>query len=246
MQLPLRRLNLRRNPFGELPLEGPPRAGGARPGAAPGLAPARGAAGPGGQGPRQDRTHLLALRAAADFHLHLPEDAPLPPVPDRPAPALPGPETQRLPQRLRRRLFAGPGRLVLGAHEDHARELERAGRPTVSVRAGGAWTARGWPRSWPAGSRPRVAARGRALEQREPQAPAQRFGDDVRGIERALPRVPGTGRGRSPRGVSRAARGPRRARGRRAWVPLPAALRSRTGAAKSRREQNRRAREGSV
>ena len=137
MQLPFAHLNLRRNPFGELPLE-------ARPELAvlevepllAHLAPERAVLQLLGDKGRGKTTHLLALRAARPApYVHLPEDEPLPAVPVD-LPLLYLDESQRLPWRLRRKLFRGPGRLVLGTHEDHTRALRRAGRPVTTVEAG--------------------------------------------------------------------------------------------------------------
>ncbi|RMG08495.1 MAG: hypothetical protein D6731_21835 [Planctomycetota bacterium] len=189
LALPFAHLNLRYNPFGELPLE-------LRPSLAvldpepflARLAPLRAALQFLGEKGRGKTTHLLALRSARPgVYVHLPEDGPLPAVP-LDAPLLYLDESQRLPWRLRRALFAGPSRLVLGTHRDHRRALRWAGRPVVTVKVGDALdetrlreilerrieAARRGP-----GPVPRLTKR--AIERL-----LARFGDDLRGIEHFL------------------------------------------------------------
>lgn len=127
MELPYAHLNLTRNPFGELPLD--ERATLAVTAIERHVALLRS---PGqavqflGDKGRGKTTHLLAIasRFAAAAYVHLPEDAPTPPIPSG-HPLLID-EAQRLPRRLRRQVFAGRTPLVLGSHENHAAELARA------------------------------------------------------------------------------------------------------------------------
>ncbi|MCA8922357.1 MAG: hypothetical protein KDD82_11145 [Planctomycetes bacterium] len=189
MQLPFERLNLRRNPFGELRLEERPALAVIDPG--PLLAhlePERAALQLLGDKGRGKTTHLLTLRSVRPApYVHLPEDGPLPAVP-LDAPLLYLDESQRLPWRVRRRLFRGEGRLVLGTHEDHTRALERAGRPVVTMHAGaGLDLAR---LTEIVSRRIEAARRGPGPLPWIPEASLRallaRFGDDLRGMERHL------------------------------------------------------------
>jgi hypothetical protein len=139
VQLPFAHLNLRYNPFGELPLTERPALAILDPEPYLELLSAPRAAlqfmGDKGRG---KTTHLLTLRAHRPGpYLHLPEEGPLPEVPLT-EPLLYLDETQRLPRRVRKALYRGPSRLVLGAHQDHERELRRAGRPVMTVHVGAA------------------------------------------------------------------------------------------------------------
>lgn len=189
MRLPFAHLNLRYNPFGELPLDQRPELAVLDP--QPYLellrAPRAALQFMGDKG-RGKTTHLLTLRALQPGpYLHLPEEGPLPEVPLR-EPLLYLDETQRLPRRVRKALYRGPSRLVLGAHEDHAPELRRAGRPVTTIMIGASLNeerlgqilvrrieaARRGP-----GPVPEVP--GSALE-----TLLERFGDDLRAIEHYL------------------------------------------------------------
>ena len=189
MQLPFAHLNLRYNPFGELPLE-------ARPALAildpepylELLSQPRAALQFMGERGRGKTTHLLTLRALEPGpYLHLPEEGPLPEVPLR-EPLLYLDETQRLPRRVRKALYRGPSRLVLGAHEDHADELRRAGRPVTTVLVGASLT----PERLALILERRIEAARRAPGP-VPEVPLaslesllSRFGDDLRAIEHHL------------------------------------------------------------
>jgi len=189
VQLPFAHLNLRRNPFGELPLETRPALAVLDPEPLLAhLAPERAVLQFLGDKGRGKTTHLLALRAVRPApYLHLPEDGPLPPVPTE-LPLLYLDESQRLTWRLRRKLFRGPGRLVLGTHEDHTRALRRAGRPVTTVEAGAGLDL---PRLEQIVRKRIEAARRDAGPL--PWVPEEglrwllaRFGDDVRGMEHHL------------------------------------------------------------
>ncbi len=137
--LAFEQLNLRWNPFSEPELEDIPRLAVVdveplverlrRPGFAVQYL---------GEAGRGKSTHLMAL------HQHFPDMPYLrfpegmkkpPPIPD--APILFLDETQRLPARLRRQVFARKVSYAIGTHEDHSAELRRAGIDTVSIRIEG-------------------------------------------------------------------------------------------------------------
>jgi hypothetical protein len=130
---PYLRLNLRRNPFGELTRE--QRAEVAVVDVEAWLAElARGRTalqflGPCGHG---KTTHLLALGRVMPgaAYVYLPEDGRQPRIP-RARPLLLD-EAQRLGRWQRRWVFGRTGPLVLGSHEDHAQELIRAGYRVVT------------------------------------------------------------------------------------------------------------------
>lgn len=130
---PYARLNLRRNPFGELTRD-------ERAELAvvdvdfllTELAQGRTALqflGPCGRG---KTTHLLALGRALPgvIYVYLPEDGPQPRIP--PTRPLLLDEAQRLGRWQRRWVFGQTGPLVLGSHEDHSEELTRAGYRVVT------------------------------------------------------------------------------------------------------------------
>ncbi len=81
---------------------------------------------------RGKTTHLLALRGSLPGaeYVYLPEDGPQPKIPG--ARPLLLDEAQRLSRWQRRRVFAVQGLLVIGSHEDHRLELERAGYRVVT------------------------------------------------------------------------------------------------------------------
>ncbi len=135
---PFVHLNLRRNPFGELPPEERPRLAVVDVGrwieplaAQPGFAlQVLGDAG------RGKTTHLLALREALPeaSYRHICEGERVPAraiVPGRPTII---DECQRLLPRARRRVFARGDPLLLGSHEDHEPELRRAGYEVETIR----------------------------------------------------------------------------------------------------------------
>jgi hypothetical protein len=130
---PYARLNLRRNPFGELTRQERAElavvdtqrwlselAGGRT------AVQFLGACGHG------KTTHLLALERllTGAVYVYLPEDGPQPVIP--PTRPLVLDEAQRLSRWQRRRVFAQMGPLILGSHEDHAQELSRAGYCVVT------------------------------------------------------------------------------------------------------------------
>lgn len=142
MRLPFIHLNLRYNPFGELPLSERPHLAVIDPEPFLALLAAERATlqfmGDKGRG---KTTHLLTLRSLRPGpYIHLPEDGPHPAVPAT-EPLLYLDESQRLGFWGRRRLFHGAGRLVLGTHTDHTRALRRAGRPVTTVHVGADLTA---------------------------------------------------------------------------------------------------------
>ena len=138
LTLPFAHLNLRRNPFGELPPEERPRLAVVDVGrwveplmARPGFAlQVLGDAG------RGKTTHLLALREALPeaSYRHITEGERVPAraiVTGRPTII---DECQRLSPRARRRVFARGVPLLLGSHEDHEPELRRSGYEVDTIR----------------------------------------------------------------------------------------------------------------
>lgn len=185
MQLAFSHLNLRRNPFGEVPADERGKlavvdverfaARLAEPGFAVQFV---------GECGRGKSTHLRALRE------HFPQ-APFVRVAERPrgfrmpkAPVVFVDEAQFLSRRQRRRAFRDDASYAVGSHEDLGRVFERAGLGWETVAVGGADTARvariverriEWARRGP-GPVPRLAEA--AVE-----ALVARHGDDVRAIE---------------------------------------------------------------
>jgi hypothetical protein len=90
-----------------------------------------------GESGRGKSTHLAALHAHFPGipYLRFPENTKPPAIPH--APILFLDETQRLPSRLRRRIFARRASFAIGTHQDHSAELARAGLETVSIRLQG-------------------------------------------------------------------------------------------------------------
>jgi hypothetical protein len=90
-----------------------------------------------GEAGRGKSTHLMALHEYfPDMpYLRFPENTKPPRIPY--AAILFLDETQRLPSRLRRRIFAHQASFVIGTHEDHSAELAQAGLKAVSVRLQG-------------------------------------------------------------------------------------------------------------
>ncbi len=86
-----------------------------------------------GEAGRGKSTHLMALhRFFPDMpYLRFPENTRIPRIPH--APVLFLDETQRLPRRLRARLFSRRGSFVIGTHEDHSGELAQAHVETVTT-----------------------------------------------------------------------------------------------------------------
>lgn len=130
---PYARLNLRRNPFGELTRH--ERAELAVVEVDRWLAEldrertALQFLGPCGHG---KTTHLLALgrRLPEAVYVYLPEDGPQPRIPhSRP---LLLDEAQRLSRWQRRRVFTQYGPLIIASHEDHTQELARAGYRVIT------------------------------------------------------------------------------------------------------------------
>jgi hypothetical protein len=202
MQLPFAHLNLRFNPFGDLPaadraelavIDAPTLdelvARLAVPGNAVQFI---------GEAGRGKTTHLLALHASfpAAPYVHFPDDGPLPPVPR--AALLFLDELQRLPAAARRRVLRRDGSFAIASHRDHTRELQSCGVQVHSVRLQGCDVARleaivqrriEWARRGP-GAVPRLSP---AAAQRL----VDRFGDDIRAVEEHLyfrfQRLPGVG-----------------------------------------------------
>lgn len=141
MRAPLRwayaHLNLRHNPFGELPPDERAEVAVVEVGAwLERLGAGRFALQVLGEPGRGKTTHLLALRAELPeaTYRHVGEDEHL-----RAADVAPGrptmiDECQRLRPRVRRRIFAREGALVIGSHADHTPELVRAGYAVETVR----------------------------------------------------------------------------------------------------------------
>ena len=136
-----------------------------------------------GEAGRGKSTHLLALHEYFPDapYLRFPEGVKPPPIPRLPLLFLD--ETQRLPLRLRREIFARRVSYAIGTHEDHSAELKRSGIETVSITLHGLAPERlaqivarriEWARRGP-GSLPQVsAARLREL--------IGEYGDDIAGI----------------------------------------------------------------
>lgn len=130
LALPFARLNLTRNPFGELPLETRSQLAVLDIEVAPWLERLRE---PGfalqitGECGRGKTTHLLALRQSFPNapHLYRPEDEPSPRVPH--APLLFLDEMQRFSAWTRGRLLRRSASFVIGTHGDHRAEFRRAG-----------------------------------------------------------------------------------------------------------------------
>jgi hypothetical protein len=186
--LPFARLNLRRNPFGELELSSwaglavadvdrfVPRL--RQPGYAVQFMGDKG---------RGKTTHLLAIRRRFPDapYVHIGEDflVERPRIP-RGHPLLVD-EVQRLPRPKRRRLFRRPVSLVLGTHEDFRAELVEAGFDVATVQVGDALDG---PRLCEILNRRVEAARrgpGRLPQVRIQTAHTliDRFGDDLRAIQ---------------------------------------------------------------
>ena len=136
--LPFVHLNLRRNPFGELPPEERPRLAVVE--VSRWIEPLSGPPGFAlqvlGDAGRGKTTHLIALREALPgaFYRHIGEGERVtargiargrPTIID---------ECQRLSPRARRRVFGRGDPLLLGSHEDHAPELRRAGYEVATIR----------------------------------------------------------------------------------------------------------------
>ena len=136
LTLPFVHLNLRFNPFGELPLKyraqlavidtAPLLEHLARPRAVLQLIGEKG---------HGKTTHLLALKDcfSAAGYVHFPEGK-RPPVPEGNPLILD--EAQRIPWWQRRQLFQRPVPLILGTHRDFTRQLQRMGRDVKTVQAG--------------------------------------------------------------------------------------------------------------
>jgi len=191
LQVPFAHVNLRFNPFGELPVEERQQVAVVRmeqeefsglvnrlkrPGF---VVQFRGACG------RGKSTHLLALRAQFPEapYVYFGEGAPIPAIPE--APLLFLDETQRLSPMVRRSLFRREASFVIGTHKDHARELDKAG---VEYRC---FTLKGLDPDTLA----RIMERRIQWASRDPGEPVprlgeaalhgllKRFGDDLRGME---------------------------------------------------------------
>ena len=136
LTLPFIHLNLRFNPFGEIPLKYQPEL--AVIDAAPlidHLARPRAVLQLIGEKGRGKTTHLLAIKEfyPKAAYVHFPEER-RPKIPDG-IPLLLD-EAQRIPWWQRRQLFQGPTSLVLGTHRDFTRQLQRSGRDVKTVMAG--------------------------------------------------------------------------------------------------------------
>jgi hypothetical protein len=80
-----------------------------------------------GEKGRGKSTHLFALHAEFPEapYFHFKEGEPIPPIPDEPLVFLD--EFQRVPRRLRKKLLRRKASWVIGSHEDHQAEYQRAG-----------------------------------------------------------------------------------------------------------------------
>jgi hypothetical protein len=183
-------MNLRWNPFGEVPerdrgalaivdMDTPALAARlAQPGFAVELVGACG---------RGKSMHLHALRAhLGGAPVTLVHEDPRPPIPE--APVVFVDESQRLAKRVRRALFRRRASFVLATHESHADELAEAGIEWVTIAVGGAPS----PEKLRAIVARRIAWARRAEGPLPDVAPAllealsARHGDDLRAIEDAL------------------------------------------------------------
>lgn len=136
LTLPFLHLNLRFNPFGELPLEY--RAKLSVIDSAPfiaHLAKPRAVLQFLGEKGHGKTTHLLTLKEhlPTSGYVHFPEDT-RPPIPHGNPLMLD--EAQRIPWWIRRRVFKGEKPLVLGTHQDFSSELTKWGREVWTVQAG--------------------------------------------------------------------------------------------------------------
>lgn len=137
LSLPFSHLNLRFNPFGEIPLEHRAELALVDIESIVGQLSDRRAAfqfiGDKGRG---KTTHLLALKARFlhAAYVHIPEDE-KPPIPV--GDPLMIDEAQRLSRWTRCRVFRCNAPLVLGTHEDYSVELRRAGREVTTIEVGG-------------------------------------------------------------------------------------------------------------
>jgi hypothetical protein len=135
--LPFAHLNLRFNPFGEIPLEHRAELAVVDLESIVGqLDDRRTAFQFIGEKGRGKTTHLLALKVRFPnaAYVHIPEDE-KPPIPVG-NPLLID-EAQRLPRWKRWRVFRRIVPLVLGTHEDYSGELRRAGREVTTIEVGG-------------------------------------------------------------------------------------------------------------
>lgn len=136
-QLPFAHLNMRRNPFGEVPVEERPALAVVEVDAY--VAQVRDGTviefvGDSGRG---KSTHLRAMadRIEEALYVHVCEEDPPAELPDRPVLCVD--EAQFLPLRLRRSLFRSDADLALGTHVSLVDEVEAAGRTVESVSLGG-------------------------------------------------------------------------------------------------------------
>lgn len=184
---PFAHLNLTHNPFGELPLAlrgqlavldvdvVPYLERLTRPGFALQIL---------GECGRGKTTRLLALREHLPTapYLHLPEGGPCPHVPR--ARVLFLDETQRFSRWQRRQLWRRPASFVIGTHQDHRAEFERAGLQHETLELRGLS-----PEQLSAILARRIEAARRGpgevptLEAASVQQLIDRFGDDVRRVE---------------------------------------------------------------
>ncbi len=90
-----------------------------------------------GDSGRGKTTHMLALRNHFPQapYFHFTEGAAIPKIPE--APLLFLDETQRLPRAMRKQIFSRQASFVIGTHLDHARELKKAGKETITVHVKG-------------------------------------------------------------------------------------------------------------
>lgn len=134
---PFAHLNLRRNPFGEVPVDERPQLAVAdvdewieqvQDGTVVEFV---------GESGRGKSTHmrLMAHRLPEAVYVHVYEDQPPPEIPDRPVLCVD--EAQFLPARMRRDLYWSDANLALGTHVSLAGEIEAAGRTVETVSLGG-------------------------------------------------------------------------------------------------------------
>ena len=131
--LPFAHVNLRRNPFGEVSQNDRSRLSVIDVDAARLQAPGCALLFLGEAG-RGKTSHLLGTRTHFPDapYVHLTEGEPVPPIPT--APLVFVDELQRMPRRMRRRLFRRPNAsFVIGSHLDHSAEMRAAGLNVKTV-----------------------------------------------------------------------------------------------------------------
>jgi energy-coupling factor transporter ATP-binding protein EcfA2 len=137
LQLPFAHLNLRRNPFGEVPVDVRPQLAVAEVDEWIDQVQDETVVEFVGESGRGKSTHmrLLAHRMPEAAYVHIHENQPPPEMPDRPVLCVD--EAQFLPARRRRDLYRSDANLAIGTHVSLAGEIEAAGRTVETVSLGG-------------------------------------------------------------------------------------------------------------